>query len=221
MNDGYLLSESSAAPPVGDSNWISIESTLSYTGSTSFMLSTGADTKTVYAWFKDVAGNVSSPAGDSIEYIAAPLRKATSIKFNGAQSNGIVFGTVTIGKASSESDIDAYRLYYVTDATIKSSLITELNATGGNLTHTFPNNTSLPEGTTHLAVINANEHGEMSSGISTRIKKQTFDFIDNVKIVVTEPETNHPVTPQSVLIFTVEPEYNMPPASANVSISAP
>jgi hypothetical protein len=62
----YYASESSTPPTVGDSGWVSVTSAASYLGSVSFTLSSGSATKTVYIWFRDNAGNISSSASDSI-----------------------------------------------------------------------------------------------------------------------------------------------------------
>src|SRR3989338_480443 len=53
-------------PSASDSGWISVTSATSYSASVSFTLSSAHGTKTVYVWFKDAAGNVSSSASDSI-----------------------------------------------------------------------------------------------------------------------------------------------------------
>ena len=46
--------------------WTSIPSTTSYSASISYTLSDGDGNKTIYVWYKDDSGNVSSPASDSI-----------------------------------------------------------------------------------------------------------------------------------------------------------
>jgi hypothetical protein len=54
----YLINESSVAPAVGASGWLSSPAT-SYTFSSS-------GNKTLYAWAKDVAGNISASRNDSV-----------------------------------------------------------------------------------------------------------------------------------------------------------
>jgi hypothetical protein len=63
---GYYASESSAAPLAALSSWMPIASTINYSGSVPFTLSPGSGTKTVYVWFKDVAGNMSAVVSASI-----------------------------------------------------------------------------------------------------------------------------------------------------------
>ena len=64
---GYYASETSTTPlATASSGWTSGTSTTSYSASVSFTLSTGDGTKTVYVWFRDSAGNVSSSVSSSI-----------------------------------------------------------------------------------------------------------------------------------------------------------
>ncbi len=57
---GYYVSESATTPTAGAAGWVTVTSTTSYAATVAFTLSTGNGTKTVYVWFKDAAGNVSS-----------------------------------------------------------------------------------------------------------------------------------------------------------------
>ena len=63
---GYYASESSIAPSASTSGWVSINSQTSYSAGVSFIFSNEDGTKTIYVWFKDAAGNVSSVISDSI-----------------------------------------------------------------------------------------------------------------------------------------------------------
>ena len=63
---GYYLSDSSSTPSASDSGWTSVTSTTSYSGSVSYTLSSGEGSKTIYAWYKDAAGIVSSTANATI-----------------------------------------------------------------------------------------------------------------------------------------------------------
>jgi len=62
----YYLSTSASTPVASASGWNSVTSATSYSGSVSYTLTTGDEQKTVYVWFKDAAGNVSSVVSDSI-----------------------------------------------------------------------------------------------------------------------------------------------------------
>ncbi len=76
---GYYLSTSSSTPVASASGWNSVPSTTNYSGSASYPLTSGDENKTIYAWFKDAAGNVSSAASDSIILdTTAPIVTITS-----------------------------------------------------------------------------------------------------------------------------------------------
>ncbi|OOP55538.1 MAG: hypothetical protein AYP45_14255 [Candidatus Brocadia carolinensis] len=63
---GYYLSTSSTIPLATAAGWTSITSTASYTASIPHTLISGDGSKTLYVWYKDAAGNVSSVTSDSI-----------------------------------------------------------------------------------------------------------------------------------------------------------
>ena len=83
----YFASESSSTPSSTDSGWVATTSTRNLSSSKSFTVSTpsaaGSYSKTVYLWFKDAAGNVSSSSSDSITFIVndtnPPLNPSISI----------------------------------------------------------------------------------------------------------------------------------------------
>ena len=63
---GYYISTSSSTPSASASGWTTVTSTTSYSESVSYTLSGGDGSKTIYVWFKDSGGNISSSASDSI-----------------------------------------------------------------------------------------------------------------------------------------------------------
>ena len=63
---GYYSSESATTPDLSDSGWTSVSSATVYSGTTNFTMSSGEGTKTVYAWFRDFAGNISVADNDTI-----------------------------------------------------------------------------------------------------------------------------------------------------------
>ena len=64
---GYYASENSTTPNGDSSGWVNITSTTSYSANVSFTLSDATNvSKTVYVWFKDSEGNISSGSNDSI-----------------------------------------------------------------------------------------------------------------------------------------------------------
>jgi chitinase len=62
----YRPSTSSTTPTAATSGWITVTSTTSYSANVSFTLTSSNGTKTVYVWFKDAAGNVSTGTSDTI-----------------------------------------------------------------------------------------------------------------------------------------------------------
>ena len=63
---GYYLSTSSVTPLSSASGWVTINSTTNYSASVNYTLTSGDGLKTVYCWYKDRAGNISTAASDSI-----------------------------------------------------------------------------------------------------------------------------------------------------------
>lgn len=63
----YYVSENSTTPTSSSLGWIRISSVTSFSDNVSFTLSSSTNAiKTVYIWFKDSSGNISSPSNDSI-----------------------------------------------------------------------------------------------------------------------------------------------------------
>ncbi len=65
---GYLVSESSSTPEAPEDFTLLETPAASLNTSFSFNLSTTAGTKTLYAWFIDEAGNISSPANTTVDF---------------------------------------------------------------------------------------------------------------------------------------------------------
>jgi len=64
---GYYVSESNTVPANNVSGWVTVTSTTSYSANVSFTLSSiDNESKTVFVWFKDSAGNISLATSDSI-----------------------------------------------------------------------------------------------------------------------------------------------------------
>ena len=64
---GYYLSKTNSIPPSTASGWTSVSSSSSFTANVNYILSS-IGINTVYVWFKDAAGNVSSSASNTIIY---------------------------------------------------------------------------------------------------------------------------------------------------------
>ncbi len=64
---GYYVSTSSTVPSAAAAGWVAVTATTNYSGNVPFTLPSGDGIKTVYAWYKDAAGNVPSMvASDTI-----------------------------------------------------------------------------------------------------------------------------------------------------------
>ena len=104
----YFLSENPTTPAL-NAMWTSITPTADFSTTVSFELSDNFGSKTVYAWFKDAAGNISSSTQYTINYISdvTPIAPGTSWLFLGdsqtagrtvnepaAHSHGIAFQNI-------------------------------------------------------------------------------------------------------------------------------
>ena len=85
---GYYVSTSSATPAAGASGWQSVSSTVNFSTNVSHTLSSGTGTKTVYSWFKDATGKVSSSTSDNIYYNPISTEIETG---QGSTTGGIVY----------------------------------------------------------------------------------------------------------------------------------
>lgn len=75
----YYVSEIATTPSVTAAGWVSA-SGKSYTANAAFTLNSGFGTKTVYVWFKDSAGNISTSASDSITYDSSGTNAGAAAK---------------------------------------------------------------------------------------------------------------------------------------------
>ncbi|MBF0286933.1 MAG: hypothetical protein HQM14_03875 [SAR324 cluster bacterium] len=183
----YYLSESSETPNVTSSDWVPLgaASTPNYfSNNVSFVLNSesasGSYAKTVYAWFKDNSDNLSSSVSDSITLVveettpaSPPVHPAAGIVFVDTDLQvGELAGNVVITKASDESDITDYVLYWGLDSSTKLlPAIATIPKAATDLTYSLPDNTTIPIDesntvATHLLVYTKNSAGEMSSGMA-------------------------------------------------------
>ena len=107
---GYLLTESNSTPDLGDPNW-------NATAQTTYTFST-AGTKTLYAWAKDAANNISTSLNDSVT-ITLPdneeeiIEEGTEEVIN--ESGEIEIDDPTINLSDGRDDMDNERRIYVKD----------------------------------------------------------------------------------------------------------
>ncbi len=99
---GYYLSDSSSTPSASASGWTSVTLTTSYSVTISYSLSSVEGSKTVYVWFKDSSGNVSSLASDDITLdTTAPTINITSPTSDATYT--ATSSTISLGGSASDS----------------------------------------------------------------------------------------------------------------------
>ncbi|WP_455388245.1 6-bladed beta-propeller [Petrachloros mirabilis] len=62
----YFISEAPMTPTAGTPGWVDVTPALKFGATIPFILSPGDGQKSIYVWFKDVGGNVSTPASATI-----------------------------------------------------------------------------------------------------------------------------------------------------------
>ena len=97
---GYYASETSTTHSSGDAGWTAVTSTTSYSANVQFTLSSSGGKKTVYVWYKDAAGNVSSAASDSITLKELPVVSTFQINNGAADTTS---RTVTLNNTATGS----------------------------------------------------------------------------------------------------------------------
>lgn len=108
--------------------------------------------------------------------LQVPQLTAAGISFTDTDTNSTqVWGNVTITKASNETFINDYVLYWWSNSTTKLSQtpITTLAKTGSNIIYTITENTTIPTWATHLLVYTKNTSWEMLTWISVAINDNT------------------------------------------------
>lgn len=64
--EGYYVSGSTTTPTAGQAGWVAVGTNTAYSESIPYTLSANDGTKTVYVWYKDGVGSVSTTTSDSI-----------------------------------------------------------------------------------------------------------------------------------------------------------
>ena len=125
---------------------------------------------------KNANGEMPTGVNTTLTDVAGPTNAAAGVSFTDSDPTvGEIQGTVTITKATDESDVTHYVLYWGSSTTVKQSAtpIDTIIKTGSDVTHTFAADTAIPGGATHLLVFTKNAGGEMTAGVSTGITEMT------------------------------------------------
>jgi hypothetical protein len=158
---GYYVSASATPPSATAVGWTAVTPTPSYNGSLGYPLSSGDGTKTIYAWYKDAASNVSAAASDAIVLDQTlPTNGTLTATAGNAQAalSWAGFADTTSGLAST----NPYKLVYSTGA-FPASCASGTVLYSGTAT-SFPH-TGLTNGTTYYYRACATDNaGNMSTG---------------------------------------------------------
>jgi hypothetical protein len=129
---GYYVSNSSAVPSAGQGGWTAVSSTTSLLTNVPYTLSAGDGPKTVYAWYKDAAANVSTTASATITLDTTPPTNGT---LTAIASSGQVQLNWS-GQTDSGSGVASYKLVYGSGSTPPADCGGTALATSSPYTHT-------------------------------------------------------------------------------------
>ena len=124
---------------------------------------------------KNEKGEMTTGSSVAITDVSTP-GLATSVTFTDIDLDLThIQGTVNVGKATDEADIDDYRLYWGSDSSTKlggsgATPITIMAKTGSDLSYSFPVNTVISSGATHLLIFTKNASSpELTTPTTTAI----------------------------------------------------
>ena len=147
---GYYLSESSSTPSAG--SFTTVTSATSFSLNVNFNLSSGDGTKTVYVWLRDAAGNISSPANDTItlalsgsgDLIAPVVSSLTILEGASVSSRSVtvrMVGTDAVGvtgyflsESSTTPALSAFTMTGLTETSFTRDAVFVLSASAGTKT---------------------------------------------------------------------------------------
>jgi hypothetical protein len=144
---GYFLSQNASSQPV-KTQFTAVTSAKSYSATVDYNLLNAPGDQTVYAWFTDVAGKVSSPKSASIKYV--PTGNTTTPVTTPAQ------GTTTIAENQAIADGEI-KTNTIGGKEIKSSSVANADGVTKNIAHEFggkKKETKVPLGATSEQLAN-------------------------------------------------------------------
>ncbi len=182
---GYYLSANATTPSVSDSGWVDIATTVgpSVTTRASFVLSDGVGEKTAYLWLKDAIGNISNRVQDTIIRMNEPTHQIGFV--NTDSDAGEISGTLSITKATDESQLTHYEVYWGSDFNTPLSeqpAIVTLAKTGSDLSHVFSANTTIPSGANYLLVYTKDASGQLLSVQTILIDLPQLDTLNKIAL---------------------------------------
>ena len=144
---GYYVSSSATPPAATAAGWVAVTATTSYSNpNVPYTLPSGDGTKTVYAWYKDAAGNVSATASDSILLDQTPPTNGTLTANAGSGQVALSWSGFSDG-GSGLASTNTYKLVFATGSSPASSCTSGTQIYQG--TATSYTHTGLTNGTTY------------------------------------------------------------------------
>jgi len=160
---------------------------------------------------KNQHGEFSTPGYAILKDAVLPKGKPTSLRFNDEDGDkGELSGTVTIGRAEDETQVEEYALHWGRSATRKiaqSSMVRDVpKGSGNDPTHYITRGTKIPDGAVYLLAFSKNEHGENPSPASLKI-------VDNTKPCLADGDPDCPTGVQ------VSADEDPDPGQAQVTVT--
>lgn len=165
--NGYYVSENSATPDV--SAFSSTYTTKSLSVNVSFTLSSGDGTKTVYAWLKDEAENISSAASDTIvldttaPYVVSVTPANNSV--NAAVSTNI---SVQFSESILTSTLNTTNLSLINQSAMTAVTNGDFIISGNNVT--FDPAANLSAGTAYILTISTGIKDQAGNSLSSAVQ---------------------------------------------------
>ncbi len=155
---------------------------------------------------KNSVGEMSSSISTAIIDVAVPQYAAQGVSFTDTDiTANEIAGNVSITKASNETDITHYVLYYGSNSSTKlsgQSAISTIAKSGSNLTYAIPANTAIPTNATYLLVYTKNAAGEMESGVSVTITDVVASSNANLSALTLSSGTVAPAFSAAITSYT-------------------
>ncbi len=170
---GYYLSTGSTPPSASASGWVAVTATTSFSTNVPYTLPSGDGIKTVYAWYKDAAGNMSPTASDSIRLDqTAPTNGTLTATAGNAQVSLSWSGFTDSG--SGLASTNRYKLVFSTGGTPATSCTSGTQLLLG--TATSFTRTALTNGTTYYYRVCALDNaGNSSTGARANARPSAGD----------------------------------------------
>jgi hypothetical protein len=118
---------------------------------------------------KNSYGEMTTGVSAAITDFAIPDNPAQALCFKDSDTSSRIKGNVTVQRASDESDVVSYVLYWGSNSTTKKSntaIATFAASSNGNTVYTFPSRSRIKSGATHLLIYTANADGEMDTPVA-------------------------------------------------------